>query len=67
MDREQTSAERDTPSGRLQEWIQVTDVDGVGITVARILSWTGEDRVDTTVQHFRVAATNHAGPARGRA
>jgi SAM-dependent methyltransferase len=56
--REATYGERDTALGRLTEWLEVTEVTGerVAFDAHNVLP-TGEDRVSTTVLHFRAAGT----------
>ena len=54
--REATIGERDTSLGRLTEWIQVVAIAGESVTFdAHNVLPTGEDRVYTSVLHFRDA------------
>lgn len=54
---EATLGERDTAVGRLREWLEVTDVDDSGRVVfdAHNVFPDGQDRVYTSVLHFRTA------------
>lgn len=52
--RDATYSERQTHLGLLKEWLEVTEVDGERVTFdAHTVLPTGEDRVATSVLHFR--------------